>query len=216
MQIPLEIEESILRNTPVEKLVSLCRSSRDYYSLCSQPSFWKEKFQEENLPLFLEGETPRQWIEIYRQTVSSLNLAQAVTDLVNKEERFNIFTLPVEGYMEPSIFTAGEITENKVKYILLNYQRNRVINTIKDIYSASYRRPYDYLAKELHEAGERPLSLSNKQLYAYAIQREGRIIYTFGSLSSVISLEELEELLTKLFFFVLGFSDLFNAETEGK
>ncbi|SPN79267.1 F-box domain-containing protein [Brazilian cedratvirus IHUMI] len=67
MQLPVELSEQVLLQADPSTLVSLCGTSLQYRSICSGPSFWRIRFEQEGLPLLEEGSNAQEWIGIYQK-----------------------------------------------------------------------------------------------------------------------------------------------------
>ncbi|SHO33311.1 F-box domain [Cedratvirus A11] len=68
--LPLELQEEVLFSLKEpEDLSRVCSSSRGSRQICSDRSFWREKFRRENLPLLEEGSSFSQWVQIYRKSL---------------------------------------------------------------------------------------------------------------------------------------------------
>ncbi|SOB74250.1 hypothetical protein BQ9231_00367 [Cedratvirus lausannensis] len=68
--LPIELQEEILFSfSQVTDLARVCSSSQQNKQICSDSSFWEEKFRRENLPLLEEGSNFVEWSDIYRKSL---------------------------------------------------------------------------------------------------------------------------------------------------
>ena len=79
--LPTELSQNILLQVDPPTLVSLCGTSLEYRSLCSDSRFWRARFEEEGLPLLEQGWDANSWIRIYQK---SLRVAQLVEDYLEE------------------------------------------------------------------------------------------------------------------------------------
>ena len=74
--LPVELQEEILFSLREPRdLYQACSVSRGNRQLCSDASFWREKFRREDLPLLEEGSNPAQWISIYDRSIQAAHTA---------------------------------------------------------------------------------------------------------------------------------------------
>lgn len=81
-RLPVELSEQVLLQADPSTLVSLCGTSLQYRSICSGPSFWRIRFEQEGLPLLEQGNTAQDWIRIYQK---SRRVAQLVESYLEEE-----------------------------------------------------------------------------------------------------------------------------------
>ena len=77
--LPVELQEEILFSIKEPRdLYQACSVSRGNRKICSDASFWREKFRREGLPLLEEESASfnlQQWLESYEKSLQSAQLA---------------------------------------------------------------------------------------------------------------------------------------------
>ncbi|SPN79312.1 F-box domain-containing protein [Cedratvirus Zaza IHUMI] len=96
--LPGELQEEVLFSLEEpDDLFRVCSTSKESRQVCSNPSFWREKFRRENLPLVEEGNNFTEWLRIYQK---SLKTAQETDNIINSGDRISISLVEVP---EPSM-----------------------------------------------------------------------------------------------------------------
>ncbi|SPN79326.1 F-box domain-containing protein [Cedratvirus Zaza IHUMI] len=104
------MQENLFSIKEADDLYHACSSSQQNKQICSDSSFWEEKFRRENLPLLEEGTNLSQWIQIYQR---SLQAARRAEDKINSGERIRFSLLNVS---EPGALSSLPNGEELVSY----------------------------------------------------------------------------------------------------
>lgn len=73
--LPEELQEEILLSLKEpEDFYKACAASKQNRAICSESSFWREKFRRENLPLVEEGNNFSTWRKIYRKSIRAAEM----------------------------------------------------------------------------------------------------------------------------------------------
>ena len=198
-QLPPELHYYLL--TPKEELVSLCRSSPDYYQICSSSGFWRRRFREENIPLLLEGKTFREWLLIYETSLLALERTKKIAQpLLSAPIEIDV---SISGYYDPSIFSLGKITPAEVEEAFILSGQARIERNITSFFEGESVMD-SFFTEALALEGIEPRELEEEKVVQVRFRRsaEGKFYYSFGEKSIEVSLEELFFLLFKLTFFL--------------
>jgi hypothetical protein len=74
--LPLELSENVLLQADPPTLISLCGTSPQHRSLCSDSLFWRRRFEQEGLPLLEQGHDANSWIRIYQKSHRIAQIAE--------------------------------------------------------------------------------------------------------------------------------------------
>jgi len=193
--LPPEIHYQVLLKTSLRDLVSFCRVSSDYYRICSSRGFWIRKFREENIPVLIEGDSFREWLDIYELSVLAYYKA--------KEAKLqNIsYSFPVSTYADPFIFSVkGKLKQRVIQEILLKIRQDNVEKTIEEIYDGT-SEVSSILTEDLAIEGISPERSIPSTDIRVKLKISKVITYTFDKIKVVLTEQELVFLLYKLFFF---------------
>jgi len=192
--LPPEIHYQLLLKTPSKDLVNFCRVSSDYYKVCSSRGFWIRKFREENIPILVEGDSLREWLDIYE--LSSLAYYKAKEGRRNAEYSFSIST-----YADPFIFSVkGKIKQKVIRDILLQIRQDNVEKTIEEIYDGTSDIS-SILTEDLAIEGISPERSIPSTSILVKLKIGKNATYAFDKIKVSLTEEELVFLLYKLFFF---------------
>lgn len=230
MELPLELIQEIL-NSSGKEIINLCSSTPLYRELCSSRSFWRRKFQHDNLPLLQEGYDFMTWYAIYKSSL----LARDRTEILIEE-----FTPSKEIYIDlaavqdPSLLIVPGITEEDVEFFLiLSHEKEDIEKARKELKELNeeledifidaqlgYEEGIE-ISGEIQEALDRREELQDiiftreKLKVTLYINREENINYEFhvnygsGSheyLEVPINKEELYKLLYRLYYYEIPLS----------
>nr|WIL05143.1 hypothetical protein pmam_104 [Pithovirus mammoth] len=84
MDQPNEILFSILLESNIDELPKVCNSTPQFGAVCSDPYFWKSKFQRDGVQIITPQDSVRGWVSEYINSKRSLEKAQGLfLQLVN-------------------------------------------------------------------------------------------------------------------------------------
>lgn len=104
--LPVELREEVLFSlTEPDDLYRACSTSQQNRQICSNASFWREKFRRENLPLLREGINTSDWVQVYRKSIKvarkvDKKFASGQRVRINFGSHKNIDFLQPLGYMD--------------------------------------------------------------------------------------------------------------------
>jgi len=211
MSLPPELSENILLHTPIEDLDSLCKISRQYYSLCSDRLFWSKKFRNDGLPLLKEGNSLAEWLLLYKNTVRCMKLAKDI--IISFTEDDVRFEQKISSLYPTYYFTAGELSKEDIDKVLLRVQTNQLYKLIHKLgedvenYQEGYidlgSSSYIHLNDLITEQNLIPDLENYEDVSLYLIRHPDQtdFTYIFGWFSVYLTPEEAEILLVKLLFF---------------
>ncbi len=137
MDLPLEIEETILSYLSAEEMRNIIEVSPAYNSILSSFSFWKERFLRENLPLFFlsPGSTTFNYLNVYLRTIKT---NKAVKEYIRKMRFFpyclRVAIINLSSKTTPSILTVPEVDEEIIKcYFSQALEMENIDNILRDL-----------------------------------------------------------------------------------
>lgn len=117
--IPTELKDELLHASG-QNFVSLCRTNREFFNLCSSSSFWREKFRREDIPIVEEGYDYDSWLEIYKKSVN----AKRRTETLVSQGYEQLFWLPLYLVRNPEVIMVPGVDSQVVeKYIKLAHEQ---------------------------------------------------------------------------------------------
>lgn len=78
MDQPNEVLFSILLEGDINELPTICSSSPQLEEVCSDPYFWKQKFQREGVEIITPQNSVRGWVSEYINSKRSMEKAQVI------------------------------------------------------------------------------------------------------------------------------------------
>lgn len=117
MSIPgqRDINYQILLRVPIGEISKLCSVNKQYADLCSQDSFWKDKFNFDFPYVPISGSPNTSWKQLYRDTLMEIRIRERIAREFHNYENYKPVGMSWNEYYERLI--AGN-------YILIAIIRN--------------------------------------------------------------------------------------------
>nr|WIL02747.1 DNA-directed RNA polymerase subunit [Cedratvirus borely] len=156
--LPLEVSENVLLQADTPTLISLCGTSAQHRSLCSDSRFWRKRFEQEGLPLLEQGYDARSWIRIYQKSHQVAQLVEGYLEEDVQNISFQQIDLDELSKIVPSLVETY-VRQEEAREELIRERDTLDENTPKDV--------WDDFEAELQIIPEYSLSLrSEGETYA--------------------------------------------------